>query len=83
MLSSKKGELKRHIRKMLSDYSTAVTINRIDKTAFEIELKPGGMGRMYHFDEFDDEGDPCTDADHDEVYEACVAIVDEHNQNLA
>ena len=86
MIINKKGGIKRSIRNLLKGPTgngrPAVTLERINQCQFEIDFG-SGSGVQYGFDEYDDEGDPCTDADHDEIYEAVKAIVDEHNQNLA
>ena len=82
-VTTKKSEVKRHVRKLLSRWSPSlVELGRPDECSFEIKVKDHSMGQLYVLDEFNDEGDPCVTADHDEIYEAINAIVDEHNQNL-
>ena len=83
MITQKKAAIKRSVHRLLSERSHGVTtIERHDQCTFSIALSTK-TGIQYGFDEYDDEGDLSTDAEHDEIYEAVKVIIDEYNQNVA
>jgi len=82
MIDRKKAEIKKSIRNMIKDTAMAYTLIRHDVSSLELNVTGKPYGHMITFDEYNDDGDISTDAEHDEIYEAIKLIVDEHNQSL-
>ena len=45
-------------------------------------LNYGNWTMDFTFSEYDDEGDPSTEAEYDDIYAALQVIVDEHNSQV-
>ena len=66
---SKKAEIKKAFRRKLERRpDQSCTLERPDTRSASLSFGP--LGYVFTFSEFDDEGDPATDTQHDEIYNA-------------
>lgn len=54
-----------------------VAITRPEKDIASVSL--GDRGKEFIFSDFNDDGDPATEAEHDTIYSALETIISEHN----
>tara|TARA_Y100000296_G_scaffold82932_1_gene112845 strand:+ start:916 stop:1152 length:237 start_codon:yes stop_codon:yes gene_type:complete len=77
----KKAHIKVQIRQALAQRpDMAVALTRTSPTTFTLDYE--NFGSQHVISEFDDEGDPSTEAEYDDIYMAVEAIVSEHNAAL-
>jgi|6_EtaG_2_1085325.scaffolds.fasta_scaffold02367_2 hypothetical protein len=72
------ASIKTALRKALDKRAgQAVSISRPSADSAEMTL--GSVGFVVTFSDHDDDGDPATDEQHDQIFEALEGIVSEHN----
>ena len=78
---NKKAAIKKAVRDSLA--------KRPDKTATlerpeinMVSLNYGSWGLEFTFSEYDDDGDPSTEEEYNDIYSAIETIVNEHNSQL-
>ena len=72
----KEAAIKIALRNFLSGRGQ-VAITRPSTNIASVSL--GDRGKEFIFSEFNDDGDPATEAEHDTIYSALETIVSEHN----
>ena len=66
-------------KKLISHPNNSVTLTRPVSNVVKIKFSGKDWGAMYQFSEFDDNGDPSTEEEYDQIYSAIETIVNEHN----
>ena len=79
---NKKAAIKIVLREMLAKKpSVQANISLLDGDTAVINFGKDWSYKL-RLPEYDDEGDPSTEAWHNEIFAALQAIVDEHNNNI-
>ena len=75
---NKQAAIKASVREFLAGrVGTAIALTRPQTNIANVSV--GGWAKEYIFSEFNDDGDPATEAEHDTIYSALQTIVSEHN----
>lgn len=80
-MMTKKAQIKIQIRRLLAERpDLAVSLTRTSPTVFSLDYE--NFGAQQSISEFNEDGDPSTETELDEIYMAVEAIVSEHNAAL-
>lgn len=75
---NKQAAIKASVREFLAGrVGTAIALTRPKTNIANVSV--GGWAKEYIFSDFNDDGDPATEAEHDTIYSALETIVSEHN----
>ena len=80
-MMTKKAQIKMHIRRLLAERpDLAVSLTRTSPTVFSLDYET--FGAQHVIGEYNEDGDPSTETELDDIYMAVEAIVSEHNAAL-